>query len=60
LERFGDPRKTWRWQTGEVDYIARLAVTDADIPELVTIALEWAEPIDWPEYRAAVLKSVRV
>ena len=49
LEEFGDPRKTWRWETGEVDYIAQLAVTDADIPELLAIAPEWADPIDWPD-----------
>ncbi len=49
LEQFGDPRKTWRWETGEVDYLAQLAVTAEDTPELVTIALEWAEPIDWPD-----------
>ncbi len=49
LEQFGDPRKTWRWETGEVDYIAQVAVTASEIPELVTIASEWAEPIDWPD-----------
>jgi hypothetical protein len=49
LEKFGDPRETWRWETGEVDYIAQLAVTASDIPELVTVAMEWAEPIDWPD-----------
>jgi hypothetical protein len=48
LERFGDPLETWGWKTGEVDYIAQLAVTPADIPELVTIALEWAESTEWP------------
>jgi len=49
LEQFGDPRKTRRWKTGELDYIAQFAITAADIPELLAIAPEWAELIDWPD-----------
>ncbi len=49
LEKFGDPRETWGWETGEVDYIAQLAATAADVPELVTVASQWADPIDWPD-----------
>jgi len=49
LERFGDPREAWKWQTGEVDYVAQLALTAADVPELLAIARQWAEPFDWPE-----------
>ena len=49
LERFGDPRKTWKWETGEVDYVSQLGLTAADVPDLLTIARQWAEPFDWPE-----------
>jgi len=49
LERFGDPHDMWQWRTGEVDYVAALALTAADVPELLTIARQWAEPFDWPE-----------
>ena len=49
LEHFGDPRKTWKWKTGEVDYVAQLGLTAADAPELLTIARQWMEPIEWPE-----------
>jgi len=49
LERFGDPHETWQWETGEVDYIAQLRLTAADVPELLAIARQWAEPRDWPE-----------
>jgi hypothetical protein len=49
LERFGDPRNTWKWETGEVDYVARLGVAAGDVPELMTVAHEWIEPRTWPE-----------
>ncbi|MCX5656297.1 MAG: DUF1186 domain-containing protein [Planctomycetota bacterium] len=49
LERFGDPHGMWQWTTGEIDYIAALALTAADVPELLAIARQWAEPFDWPE-----------
>jgi len=49
LERFGDPRKTGKWTTGEVDYVARLGLTAANVPELLAIARKWAEPMDWPD-----------
>ena len=49
LERFGDPYGMWQWRTGEVDYVAALALTAADVPELLAIAQQWAEPFDWPE-----------
>ncbi len=48
LERFGDPRESWRWESGEVDYVAQFGLTAFDVPKLLTIAREWAEPIDWP------------
>ncbi|MFP4356207.1 MAG: DUF1186 domain-containing protein [Phycisphaerae bacterium] len=54
LEKFGDPRETWGWETGEVDYIAQLAATAADVPELVTVASQWADPIDWPDEKSYV------
>jgi len=38
LERSGDPRKTWKWETGEVDYIAQLGLTAADVRELLAVA----------------------
>ena len=49
LESFGDPRETWKWKTGEVDYIAKLGLTAGDVPELLAIAKEWTEPMDWPD-----------
>jgi len=49
LERFGDPRTTWQWKKGEVDYVTQLALTAADAAELLSIARQWAEPFDWPE-----------
>ncbi|MBN1556327.1 MAG: DUF1186 domain-containing protein [Phycisphaerae bacterium] len=49
LETFGDPRKLRPWHTGEVDYLARLGVTEEDIPELLEITRKWIEPFDWPE-----------
>jgi hypothetical protein len=49
LERFGDPRETWKWQSGEVDYVAQLELTPADVPELLAIARQWVEAIAWPE-----------
>jgi hypothetical protein len=49
LERFGDPRKTWKWETGKVDYVAQLGLTVADVPELLAIARQWMEPIEWPD-----------
>jgi len=38
LRQFGDPRKSWRWTTGEVDYVARLGLTGDDVPELLAVA----------------------
>jgi hypothetical protein len=49
LKRFGDPRKTGRWEDGEVDYVSQIAVTDDDVPELLAIAREWVEITEWPE-----------
>ena len=49
LERFGDPRKTWKWETGEVNYVTTLELTAAAVPELLAIARKWAEPMDWPD-----------
>jgi len=51
LRQFGDPRKSWRWTTGEVDYVARLGLTDDDVPELLAAAKQWArqQEQDWPE-----------
>jgi hypothetical protein len=49
LERFGDPRETWKWETGEVDYVAQLGLTAGDVPELLAVARRWAEPMDWPD-----------
>jgi hypothetical protein len=49
LERFGDPHDMWQWKTGEIDYVAALALMAADVPELLAIARQWAEPFDWPE-----------
>lgn len=47
LRNFGDPRKSWRWKTGEVDYVASLGLTRDEIPELVALASQWAnEPAD--------------
>lgn len=51
LARFGDPCETRQWETGEVDYVARLGLTAADVPELLATARQWAEPMDWPEDR---------
>ena len=50
LETFGDPRNTREWETGEEDYVAQLAVTPGDVPELLAIARKWTEPqTDWPD-----------
>lgn len=49
LETFGNPRETYQWETGEVDYVTRLGLSAADVPELLAIARKWAEPIDWPD-----------
>ena len=50
LERFGDPRNTREWEAGEVDYVAQLAVTSGNVPELLAIAQKWVEPqADWPD-----------
>jgi hypothetical protein len=49
LERFGNPRETWKWETGEVDYVAQLGLTAGDVPELLAVARKWAEPMDWPD-----------
>jgi len=49
VERFGDPHETWKWEIGQVDYVGRLGLTVADVPELLAVAREWAEPMDWPE-----------
>jgi hypothetical protein len=49
LERFGDPRKTQDWETGEVDYVARLALTAGDVPDLLAISREWSQRKEWPK-----------
>lgn len=43
LEILGDARPGTDWRTDERNYVAELGVTAADIPELVSIAVEWAE-----------------
>jgi len=49
LEKFGDPHVDGKWQTGEVDYVAELGLRAADVPELLAIARQWAEPMEWPD-----------
>lgn len=49
LRQFGDPRRSWRWKTGEVDYVAQLGLSDTDVPELLSVAKQWAQEQDWPE-----------
>lgn len=49
LRQFGDPRLSWRWKTGEVDYVAQLGLSEADVPELLAVAKQWAQEQDWPE-----------
>ena len=49
LETFGDPRKTWRWREGDPDYVAALALTPDDVPQLLAVTREWVERTDWPE-----------
>ncbi len=49
LERLGDPRNFHKWETGEVNYVATLELTAGDVPELLTIARKWAEPLNWPD-----------
>jgi hypothetical protein len=49
LEKFGDAHKTAKWETGEIDYVARLGLTATDVPELLTIAREWTEAQEWPD-----------
>jgi len=46
-ESFGDPRKTWQGETGEVDHVAQLRLMVGDVPELLAVARKWAEPIGW-------------
>lgn len=46
LTRKGDPRNTWRWHEGDPDYVAELALTQADVPSLVEIARKWGEDDD--------------
>jgi len=56
LEAFGDPDeygvpqgKQW-WVPGQVDYVGRLGLSEADVPELMAIARKWMEPQDdWPD-----------
>jgi hypothetical protein len=48
LEQFGNPRDI-RWHHGETDYVTELGVTAEDIPDLLAIALQWAEPSNWPK-----------
>ncbi len=50
LQTFGDPQNTWDWESDKVDYVAKLGVTPADVPELIAVARQWAEPQDdWPD-----------
>jgi len=49
LREFGDPRDSWHWKTGEVDYVAQLGLSEADVPELLAVAEQWAQDRDWPE-----------
>jgi SEC-C motif len=48
LERLGDARETWKWRSGEIDYVARLGLTAEDVPELTAIAREWLNPVEPP------------
>ena len=47
LLHFGDPRTSWRWKTGDVDYVSALRLTTDDAPELLKIATSWAGQQDW-------------
>jgi hypothetical protein len=49
LRKFGDPRKTWKWNEGRPDYVKELGLTLEDVPTLVEMAREWLEDEDWPE-----------
>lgn len=39
----GDPRESRDWPTGNADYVGRLGLTVKDIPELIEIAVSWAD-----------------
>jgi hypothetical protein len=54
LERFGDPHVIREWETGEVDYVAALGLTAADVPELLAVARQWAEEFEWPDDKSDV------
>jgi len=43
LCRKGDPRRTWRWDEGDPDYVAEFGLNQADIPPLIDIACQWAD-----------------
>ena len=60
LESFGRPSELRDWAKRDPDYVARLGVTDADIPELLTIARYWADRTEWPQDRndVSVFSSV--
>jgi len=49
LERFGSPRDSHKWKTGDVNYVTALELTAADVPVLLTVAREWADSMDWPD-----------
>lgn len=48
LLALGDPRKTWRWATGNPDYVGTLGLTQQHMPALIDIARQWVTRQDWP------------
>lgn len=49
LKKFGDPRNTREWPAGDPDYIRLFSLTERDTSQLLIIARQWIEPMDWPE-----------
>ena len=49
LVMYGDPAEIKRWASGEEDYVARLGLTAADVPELLNTVKLWAVYMGLPD-----------
>ena len=43
LCRKGDPRRTWRWDKGDPDYVAEFGLRRPDVLALIDIARQWTD-----------------
>jgi hypothetical protein len=44
----GDAHGLYDWVDRDPDYVSQYGLTPADIPQLVQLALRWAEDFEWP------------